>query len=73
MDRGEGTLGKLVNDPALYEGASRIATGAEDSKFTQWMLRRYRKKGVEAEDAAKAATSGATEAPPPPPPPPEAP
>lgn len=48
INRGEGSLGALINDRTLYDGAQEIVDGAKDSKFTRWMLRRYRKKGVKA-------------------------
>ena len=51
--RGEGTLGKLVGDPTLYDEATTVVSGVNDSKFASWLLRRYRKKGVEAKDQEK--------------------
>lgn len=58
--RGEGTLGKLVADPTLYDEATTVVGGVNDSKFAKWLLRRYRKKGVEVKERE----------PEPPPPPP---
>lgn len=52
INRGEGTLGLLVNDRALHDGATRVIAGVGDSKFASWLLRRYRKKGVEIEEDA---------------------
>ena len=68
--RGEGTLGKLVSDPTLYDEASTVVSGVDDSKFARWLLRRSRQKGVEAKDAQEA---GKKETAPPSPPPPPAP
>jgi len=48
INRGEGTLGALVNDRTLYDGAEDVFAGVNDSKFARWMLRHYQKKGIEA-------------------------
>ena len=32
----------------MYQGAEDLITGANDDKFTRWLTRRYRKKGVVA-------------------------
>jgi phospholipid/cholesterol/gamma-HCH transport system substrate-binding protein len=60
INRGEGTLGALVNERTLYDGAEDVVAGVDDSKFARWLTRHYRKKGIkaqeqEAERAAKAA------------------
>jgi len=52
INRGEGTLGAILNDRALYDGADDLVAGTNDSKFARWMLRHYRKKGIEAQEAA---------------------
>ncbi len=52
INRGEGTIGALVNDRGVYEGTEAITTGVNDSKFMRWMLRRYRKKGIEVQESA---------------------
>ena len=48
IDRGEGTLGALVNDRSVYDGMEQVAAGVGDSKFANWLLRHYQKKGIEA-------------------------
>jgi phospholipid/cholesterol/gamma-HCH transport system substrate-binding protein len=48
VNEGEGTLGALVNDRVLYDGAEEVVAGVNDSKFARWLLRHYRKKGVQA-------------------------
>ena len=45
VDRGEGTLGALVNDPLLYQGMRDVVTGVQDSRFLRWMAQRYARKG----------------------------
>jgi phospholipid/cholesterol/gamma-HCH transport system substrate-binding protein len=48
VNEGKGTLGALVNDRTLYDSAEDVVAGVNDSKFAQWMLRHYQKKGIEA-------------------------
>ncbi|ANM29058.1 hypothetical protein ABI59_04800 [Acidobacteria bacterium Mor1] len=50
INRGEGTIGALINERGVYEGAESITTGVNDSKFMRWLLRRYRKKGIELQE-----------------------
>jgi phospholipid/cholesterol/gamma-HCH transport system substrate-binding protein len=52
IDRGEGTLGALVNERTLHDSADEIVSGVNDSRFARWLLRHYRKKGIKAEDEA---------------------
>jgi phospholipid/cholesterol/gamma-HCH transport system substrate-binding protein len=57
INRGEGSLGALINDRELYDGAEDVMAGANDSKFARWLLRRYRKKGIVARDEEAPADS----------------
>ena len=50
INNGQGTLGLLVNDRTLYDGATQVIAGMGDSKFANWLLRRYQKKGIELHD-----------------------
>ncbi len=52
INNGQGTLGLLVNDRTLYDGATQVIAGVGDSKFANWLLRRYQKKGIEIRDPA---------------------
>jgi len=49
VDRGEGTLGALVNDRAVYDSLSATAEGMQKSGLVRWYLQK------KAEDAARAA------------------
>ena len=53
-------LGALLNDRSLYDGAETLIAGVNDAKFARWLVNRYRKKGVVAqeEEAAAADTPG---------------
>lgn len=59
IDEGQGTLGLLVNDRTLYDGATQVVAGVGDSKFANWLARRYQKRGIEAQEAGSAAAPGA--------------
>ena len=61
VNRGEGTLGALVNERTVHDGLEDVVAGVHDSKFANWLLRRYRKKGIELED--EKASAAATAAP----------
>jgi phospholipid/cholesterol/gamma-HCH transport system substrate-binding protein len=39
VDRGEGTLGLLLNDPTLYEDLKRLIGGAERSRLVRTLIR----------------------------------
>ncbi len=47
INRGQGTLGALVNERTLHTGLENVVAGVNDSKFARWLLRRYREKGIE--------------------------
>jgi phospholipid/cholesterol/gamma-HCH transport system substrate-binding protein len=53
INRGEGTLGALVNERVLHDGAEDIVAGVNDSKYARWLTRHYRKKGVKAQESAE--------------------
>jgi len=55
INRGEGTLGALVNSRTVYEGMEEIVAGVNDSGFARWLMRRYQKKGIKAEEKKVAA------------------
>ncbi len=46
IDNGEGTMGRLVNDAALYDNANQVFRGARKSAVTRKVIRHYRKKGA---------------------------
>lgn len=48
IDRGEGTLGKLVNDPALHDDTQLLIRGVRESKIATWLLRRFYENGRES-------------------------
>lgn len=50
IDKGEGTLGLMVNDATLYNEANTVLTGAKESWVTRKVVKHYRNL---AEDAAE--------------------
>jgi len=50
INQGDGTLGALVNDRTVYDGLEDVVAGMNDSKFARWLLKHYRKRGIEAEE-----------------------
>jgi phospholipid/cholesterol/gamma-HCH transport system substrate-binding protein len=58
INQGEGTLGALVNSRTVYEGMEEIVAGVNDSGFARWLMRRYQKKGIKAEDEKATAEKG---------------
>jgi hypothetical protein len=67
INTGNGTAGKLINDPAVYESINDILIGINESKMLRWLIRNRQQKGIE-----KRYDAGAQQPAPPPPPPPPA-
>ena len=66
INRGEGTAGKLVTDPSVYESVNDILIGINESKLLRWLIRNRQQSGIQKRydtESAKPST------PPPPPPP----
>lgn len=47
LDEGEGTAGKLINDPSVYEAVQDVIVGVEESRLLSWLIRNRQKKGIE--------------------------
>ena len=47
INRGEGTAGKLISDPALYESVNDILIGINESKLLRWLIRNRQQSGIE--------------------------
>lgn len=46
LDEGEGTAGKLINDPAIFNAASDLVVGVNESKLLRWLVRDRQKSGI---------------------------
>jgi phospholipid/cholesterol/gamma-HCH transport system substrate-binding protein len=49
LDDGQGTAGKLVNDPELYEAADRLVVGVNESAILRWLIADRQKSGIRKE------------------------
>ena len=78
LDAGDGSIGKLINDPSLYDAANDIVVGVNESKLLRWLVRDRQKRGIEdrynkaqaAQTASPPPGPASSAAPPPAPPPP---
>jgi hypothetical protein len=60
IDRGDGTAGKLVNDPALFEAVDDILVGIDNSKSLKWLVRNRQRSGIQTRYEAEKAKADAT-------------
>ncbi len=60
LDNGDGTAGKLLTDPSLYDDMESVIRGVQQSKILTWLIRNRREAGEEAaaEEEAAAAHGG---------------
>src|SRR5438105_4883315 len=68
LNNGNGTAGKIINDPSVYESINDILIGINESKMLRWLIRNRQQKGIEKRyDAAtqQPATTKSEAAPPP--------
>ena len=47
VNKGEGTAGKLITDPGLYESVNDILIGINESKLLRWLIRNRQQAGIE--------------------------
>ena len=55
IDDGEGTAGKLISDPAVYESINDVLIGINESSVLRWLIRHNQQKGID--ERAKAEKS----------------
>ncbi|HJQ38664.1 MAG TPA: MlaD family protein [Thermoanaerobaculia bacterium] len=71
INTGQGTAGKLITDPALFESVNDILIGINESKLLRWLIRNRQQSGIDKRynEAQKvpAAQAPPPEVPPPPP------
>ncbi|HEX2122555.1 MAG TPA: MlaD family protein [Thermoanaerobaculia bacterium] len=68
INTGQGTAGKLITDPSLYESVNDILIGINESKLLRWLIRNRQQAGIErrVEEAEKVPALPAVPEPPPP-------
>jgi phospholipid/cholesterol/gamma-HCH transport system substrate-binding protein len=47
INAGNGTAGKVINDPSIYESINDILIGINESKLLRWLIRNRQQKGIE--------------------------
>jgi phospholipid/cholesterol/gamma-HCH transport system substrate-binding protein len=47
VNRGEGTAGKLISDPSVYESVNDILIGINESKLLRWLIRNRQQSGIQ--------------------------
>jgi len=47
INTGQGTAGKIINDPTVYESINDILIGINESKMLRWLIRNRQEKGIE--------------------------
>ncbi len=46
LDEGKGSVGKLINDPALFDAANRLVVGIDESAILRWLIKNRQKSGI---------------------------
>lgn len=46
LERGDGTAGKLIMDPQIYDAVNDIVIGINESKMLRWLIRNRQKAGI---------------------------
>ena len=67
LNTGQGTAGKLVTDPTVYESINDILIGINESKLLRWLIRNRQQSGMErrAQEIEQAPPPSVTPEPPP--------
>ena len=47
INNGQGTAGKIISDPSLYESINDILIGINESKLLRWLIRNRQQAGIE--------------------------
>ncbi|HEY8184185.1 MAG TPA: MlaD family protein, partial [Thermoanaerobaculia bacterium] len=47
LNAGQGTAGRLISDPSVYESINDILIGINESKLLRWLIRNRQQKGIE--------------------------
>jgi phospholipid/cholesterol/gamma-HCH transport system substrate-binding protein len=46
LNKGDGTVAQLLNDPAVADALNDILVGVDNSKFLRWLIRNRQKSGI---------------------------
>jgi phospholipid/cholesterol/gamma-HCH transport system substrate-binding protein len=47
INNGQGTAGKIISDPSVYESINDILIGINESKLLRWLIRNRQQSGIE--------------------------
>jgi phospholipid/cholesterol/gamma-HCH transport system substrate-binding protein len=64
INNGDGTAGKLISDPSMYESINDILIGINESKLLRWLIRSRQQSGIEKRVQERQKVPGTTPAPP---------
>ena len=59
LDEGKGTVGKLINDPSIFDAANHLVVGIDESKLLRWLIRNRQRAGIRKEYDTLTAAEGA--------------
>jgi hypothetical protein len=63
LNAGQGTAGKLISDPSVYESINDILIGINESRMLRWLIRNRQQRGIDT----RVQTEQKVQPPPPPP------
>jgi phospholipid/cholesterol/gamma-HCH transport system substrate-binding protein len=63
LDGGQGTAGKLINDPSVFDAANRLVVGVNESALLRWLVKDRQKAGIKKEYNEAVRAQGAAPAP----------
>jgi phospholipid/cholesterol/gamma-HCH transport system substrate-binding protein len=52
LDNGQGTVGKLINDPAIFDAAHHLVVGIDESALLRWLIKNRQRSGIRKRYAA---------------------
>jgi phospholipid/cholesterol/gamma-HCH transport system substrate-binding protein len=57
LDNGQGTVGKLINDPAIFDAANHLVVGIDQSALLRWLVRNRQRSGIRKRYATESGRS----------------
>jgi phospholipid/cholesterol/gamma-HCH transport system substrate-binding protein len=63
LNTGEGTAGKLISDPSVYESVNDILIGINESKLLRWLIRNRQQSGIDKRVEERQKVPGTSPAP----------
>jgi phospholipid/cholesterol/gamma-HCH transport system substrate-binding protein len=57
LDGGQGTVGKLINDPAIFDAAHHLVVGIDESALLRWLIRNRQRSGIRKRYATESGRS----------------